>query len=91
MVVVTGNGVYAETISGQVVGIADGDTLTILDTSKKRYKARMVRIVIPVLHTARTLEMNGEGKAVESQDHPARTLEVSSPALEEAVKAVCQG
>jgi endonuclease YncB( thermonuclease family) len=38
---------YAETISGQVVGIADGDTLTILDASQKRYKIRLASIDAP--------------------------------------------
>jgi endonuclease YncB( thermonuclease family) len=41
------HGVFAETISGQVVGITDGDTLTILDTSKKRYKIRLADIDAP--------------------------------------------
>jgi endonuclease YncB( thermonuclease family) len=47
LLLVVGHGVYAETISGQVVGIADGDTLTILDTSKKRYKIRLADIDAP--------------------------------------------
>lgn len=41
------HGVHAETISGQVVGVTDGDTLTILDTSKMRHKVRLADIDAP--------------------------------------------
>lgn len=47
-----GHGVLAETISGQVVAIADGDTLTILDSSKKQYKIRLADIDAPELGQA---------------------------------------
>jgi endonuclease YncB( thermonuclease family) len=37
----------AETISGRVVGVTDGDTLTILDTSDQQFKIRLSGIDAP--------------------------------------------
>ena len=37
----------AEQIQGTVVGVADGDTLTILDNDRKQYKIRLVGIDAP--------------------------------------------
>lgn len=37
----------AQTIIGKVVGISDGDTLTILDNSKQTYKIRLAQIDAP--------------------------------------------
>lgn len=37
----------AEVIGGHVVGVADGDTITILDASKVRHKVRMAGIDAP--------------------------------------------
>jgi len=39
--------VFAETISGIVVGIADGDTLTILDSERRQHKIRLAGIDAP--------------------------------------------
>lgn len=39
--------VHAETITGRVVGIADGDTLTILDSSNTQHKIRLAAIDAP--------------------------------------------
>ena len=37
----------AETLTGRVVGIADGDTLTVLDTSNQQHKIRLYGIDAP--------------------------------------------
>ena len=38
---------YAETITGRVVGIADGDTVTVLDAQKVQHKIRLAGIDAP--------------------------------------------
>lgn len=38
---------YADTLTGRVVGIADGDTLTLLDASNTQYKIRLAGIDSP--------------------------------------------
>lgn len=38
---------HAETLTGRVVGIADGDTLTLLDASKTQHKIRLAGIDSP--------------------------------------------
>jgi endonuclease YncB( thermonuclease family) len=47
LLLLAGHAVLAETISGQVVTIVDGDTLTILDTGKKRHNIRLADIDAP--------------------------------------------
>jgi endonuclease YncB( thermonuclease family) len=37
----------AQTITGRVVGVHDGDTITVLDASKKQYKIRFAQIDAP--------------------------------------------
>ncbi len=39
--------VHAETYSGRVVAIADGDTLTVLDDSRRKHKIRLAGIDAP--------------------------------------------
>lgn len=39
--------IHAETLSGRVVGIADGDTLTLLDATKTQHKIRLAGIDSP--------------------------------------------
>ncbi len=38
---------YAETITGRVVGVADGDTITVLDANKVQHKIRLAGIDAP--------------------------------------------
>lgn len=38
---------HAETITGRVVGVADGDTITVLDADKVRHKIRLAGIDAP--------------------------------------------
>jgi len=38
---------HAETITGRVVGIADGDTVTVLDAQKVQHKIRLAGIDAP--------------------------------------------
>jgi endonuclease YncB( thermonuclease family) len=39
--------ILADTIEGRVVGVSDGDTITVLDSSKKQHKIRLVGIDAP--------------------------------------------
>jgi len=39
--------VYAETVTGRVVAIADGDTITLLDTNKVQHRIRLAGIDAP--------------------------------------------
>ncbi len=41
------NVAWAETITGQVVAVADGDTLTVLDGAKRQHKIRLAEIDAP--------------------------------------------
>lgn len=47
LLLVAGNAACAETIVGRVVGIADGDTVTVLDASKTQHKIRLAGIDAP--------------------------------------------
>jgi endonuclease YncB( thermonuclease family) len=38
---------YAEIIKGKVVGVSDGDTVTVLDSDKNKYKIRLTGIDAP--------------------------------------------
>lgn len=38
---------YAETLRGKVVGVSDGDTITVLDADKIQYKVRLAGIDAP--------------------------------------------
>jgi endonuclease YncB( thermonuclease family) len=44
--------VYAATLAGRVVAVHDGDTITVLDTSKTQYKIRLAAIDAPELKQA---------------------------------------
>ena len=41
------NGLGAETISGRIVAISDGDTVTLLDSAKQQHKIRLAGIDAP--------------------------------------------
>jgi endonuclease YncB( thermonuclease family) len=47
ILLVTVNGALADTISGRVIAISDGDTLTVLDASKQQHKIRLAGIAAP--------------------------------------------
>ena len=47
LLLVAGNAALGETIQGRVVGIADGDTATVLDSSKTQHKIRLAGIDAP--------------------------------------------
>ena len=74
----------ADTLSGRVVGVTDGDTLTVLDTRFQQHKIRLVGIDAPESEQpfgARAKQHLGSlvfGSAVtvvyEAQDHYGRTL-----------------
>lgn len=42
-----GGSLYGETLQGKVVGISDGDTITVLDSSKAQHKIRLAGIDAP--------------------------------------------
>lgn len=39
--------VHAETLTGRIVGISDGDTVTLLDANQRQYKIRLIGIDAP--------------------------------------------
>ena len=39
--------IYADTVMGRVVGVSDGDTITLLDTTNTQYKVRLSGIDAP--------------------------------------------
>ena len=39
--------VHAEVLTGRIVGISDGDTVTLLDANKRQYKIRLTGIDAP--------------------------------------------
>jgi endonuclease YncB( thermonuclease family) len=48
----------AETISGQVAGVSDGGTITVLDASKKQTRVRLAQIDVPDTHRRARLIQN---------------------------------
>ena len=44
---VTSGCLYAEQITGRIIGVADGDTVTLLDASKQQHKIRLSGIDAP--------------------------------------------
>lgn len=44
---VTSSSLQAETLFGQVIGVSDGDTLTVLDAGKESYRVRLAGIDAP--------------------------------------------
>lgn len=46
---VTCASVHAETLSGTVVGVSDGDTITVLDANREQHKIRVTGIDAPYM------------------------------------------
>ena len=47
MLLMVGIGASAETLTGMVVGVADGDTITVLDANREQHKIRVAGIDAP--------------------------------------------
>jgi endonuclease YncB( thermonuclease family) len=47
MLLMVGIGASAETLTGRVVGVADGDTITVLDAHREQHKIRLGGIDAP--------------------------------------------
>ncbi|WP_372703704.1 thermonuclease family protein [Candidatus Accumulibacter contiguus] len=47
MLLMVGIGASAETLTGRVVGVADGDTITVLDANREQHKIRLGGIDAP--------------------------------------------
>ena len=62
--------VQAETLTGRVVGIADGDTITVLDSSNQQYKIRLSGIDAPEKGNKKVpLDVGGQPFAEQSKRH----------------------
>ncbi|WP_231552524.1 thermonuclease family protein [Oligella urethralis] len=49
----------AEWIQGKVVGVSDGDTVTVLDAGKQRYRIRLDQIDAPESNNPSVRPLNG--------------------------------
>lgn len=47
LLVLLAGSVHAETLTGRVIGIADGDTITVLDANRQQHKIRLQGIDAP--------------------------------------------
>ena len=62
--------VQAETLTGRVVGIADGDTITVLDPSNQQFKVRLSGIDAPEKGNKKVpLDVGGQPFAEQSKRH----------------------
>lgn len=52
LILLTATTAFPATLSGRVVGVHDGDTITVLDASKKQHKIRLAGIDAPELKQA---------------------------------------
>ncbi len=52
LAVLVASELYAATLEGRVVRVHDGDTITVLDASRKQYKIRLAGIDAPELNQA---------------------------------------
>lgn len=64
---------YAETLTGRVVGVHDGDTVTVLDQFKRQHKVRLAGIDAPEL---------GQAFGRASRDHLAKLVSGKSVTVE---------
>lgn len=62
-------------VSGKVVGVADGDTLTLLGADRKQHKVRLLAIFAPEKGQAfGTLARQGSGPHGDGQVRPRRVV-----------------
>ena len=63
-------GCNASTIEGRVVGLADGDNITVLDAEKTQHKVRLSGIDAPeTSHKIGVKKTPGQPLAIESKNH----------------------
>lgn len=70
--------VHAETLTGRVVGIADGDTITVLDANHQQYKIRLSGIDAPEKGNKKFLSMLEGNRSPSNQNDIYRPLHSTS-------------
>jgi len=73
---------FAETLSGRVVSVADGDTITVLDSSNTQHKIRLAQIDAPEVG-------HGKNKTAMAYGEKSKTA-LSNLVFQQVVEAECQ-